>query len=136
MPQARRDDGILIIRPMEIIDSLAAHEFEQFLDQSLADEDTLVLIDFESVRYISSAGLRCILKTSKALRARGGVLALSSMSDGVRSVFAVSGFDSIFHIHASVGEALSWMNSESRTDAGETETLLPPSVRRRSEQGS
>ena len=68
MPETTRDNGVLIINPMESIDSIAAREFERFLEDSIAEEDTIVLIDFEKVTYISSTGLRCILKTSKTMQ--------------------------------------------------------------------
>ena len=135
MPETTRHNGILIISPMENIDGLAAREFERFLDDSIAEEDTLVLIDFEKVSYISSAGLRCILKTSKAMQRRNGVVALSSLSGGVMSVFATSGFDSMFPIHSSVDEALSGMESRSRERPGDTAPLSPSHSRPRSESG-
>lgn len=135
MPEATRNNGILIIKPMESIDSLAAHEFERFLDQSIAGEDTLVLFDFENVTYISSAGLRCILKVSRTMRRRSGGVALSALSSGVRSVFAVSGFDKMFPIHATVAEALSSMKPENHGHQRETEALFPPYVRPRSDPG-
>ena len=126
VPETIRQDGILIIRPVEDIDSLTAREFERFLDDSVTEEDILVVIDFENVAYISSAGLRCILKTSKIVGRRSGVVALSSLSGGVGSVFATSGFDRMFPIHANVEAALSSMEFESREHPGETATLFPP----------
>ena len=135
MPETTRHNGVLIISPMENIDGLAAREFERFLDDSIAEEDTLVIIDFENVVYISSAGLRCILKTSKAMRRRNGGVALSSLSGGVMSVFATSGFDSMFPIHSSVDEALSSMESRNRERPGDTAALCPPHARPRSEPG-
>ncbi|MCY4653943.1 MAG: STAS domain-containing protein [Dehalococcoidia bacterium] len=135
MPETTRHSGILIINPMESIDSLAAREFEWFIEDSIAEEDTHVLIDFENVAYISSAGLRCILNTSKTMRRRNGFVALSALSGGVRSVFATSGFDSMFPIYSSVEEALSGMKLVSRAHPGESETIFPPHARPRSEPG-
>ena len=135
MPETTRHNGVLIISPMESIDGLAAREFERFLDDSVSEEDTLVIIDFENVAYISSAGLRCILKTSKAMQRRNGVVALSSLSGGVRSVFATSGFDSMFPIHPSVDEALSGMESRNRERPGDTAPMFPSHSRPRSEPG-
>ena len=134
-PETIRHDGILIIRPADGIDSLAAREFERFLDDSVTEEDTIVLIDFENVAYISSAGLRCILKTSKTVRGRSGVVALCSPSEEVRSVFATSGFDSMFPIHAGVEEARSGMKPRSRERPGETAPRFPPCAQSRAQPG-
>lgn len=53
------------------LDTVTAPELENELGALLPDTDALVL-DMEKLEYISSAGLRVILKTQKALAPRGG----------------------------------------------------------------
>ena len=67
-----------------------------------------VLIDCEKLTYINSAGLRIVLLTAKALGNQNAKFALCSMSDPVRSVFQISGFDKIVAIHASRDGALAF----------------------------
>ena len=63
-------------------------------------------MDFEKLVYISSAGLRAILLTPSPLATGNAKLALCSLSDQIREVFEISGFDKIITIHPSKAEAL------------------------------
>ena len=66
----------------------------------------MVVIDFESVTYISGAGIRCALRTGEELKRRDGGIALSSMLPEVRDVFRRSGLDNMIPIHETVEEAM------------------------------
>ena len=63
-------------------------------------------MDFEKLVYISSAGLGVILLTAKSLRNRNTKLATCSLSDQIRKIFEISGFDKVIAIHPSKSEAL------------------------------
>ena len=65
-----------------------------------------MVMDFEALAYISSAGLRVILKTAKDLKRREGNLILCAMQDYVREVFEISGFDTFLPIVPTTVEAL------------------------------
>ena len=104
--EIQREDGVLLVRPMERIDSLAAPAFEKVLTENIRDDDTMVVIDFESVMYISSAGIRCVLKTGGELNRRDGGIALSSMKPEIRDVFRRSGLDNMIPIHETVEESV------------------------------
>ena len=72
------------------LDNSTAPELEKELDEILATASKLVL-DMENLEYISSAGLRVILKTQKALAKKEG-LKLIHVPDTVREVFDITGF--------------------------------------------
>ena len=65
-----------------------------------------MIVDFKDLDYISSAGLRVILKATKALNREDGKIMLCSMQDYVKEVFEIAGFDSFLPIVASMDEAL------------------------------
>lgn len=65
-----------------------------------------MVIDFQDLDYISSAGLRVILKTTKDLKRVDGKIILYSMQDYVREVFEISGFDTFLPIVPTLDEAL------------------------------
>ena len=65
-----------------------------------------ILIDFEALEYISSAGLRVLLATAKKLKSAGGDLKICSLNDTVQEVFDISGFSSILTVSANPEEAL------------------------------
>lgn len=64
-----------------------------------------LLIDFNGLDYISSAGLRAALAVAKRMNAAGGRLALCSLSPQVAEVFEISGVNAIIDIHASAESA-------------------------------
>lgn len=72
------------------LDNNTAPELEKELEEILETASKLV-IDMENLEYISSAGLRVILKAQKALAQKEG-LKLVNVSDLVREVFDITGF--------------------------------------------
>ena len=78
------------------LDTLSAPELDKFLEKNCPAVDTLIL-DLTDLEYISSTGLRVILKAQKALEDRGGVL-IRNPNRIVTEVFSVTGFDSILRI--------------------------------------
>jgi anti-sigma B factor antagonist len=65
-----------------------------------------MIIDFKDLDYISSAGLRVILKATKAIKREDGQIMLCSMQDYVKEVFEIAGFDSFLPIVATMDDAL------------------------------
>ena len=78
------------------LDTLSAPELDSFLEKNCPAVDALIL-DLKDLDYISSTGLRVILKAQKALHDRGGVL-IRNPNKIVSEVFAVTGFDKILRI--------------------------------------
>ena len=103
---AERADGTVIARADGRVDSSNSREFHSELEAVVTDSDTALVLDFEEVAYISSAGMRVILLTAKSLQKSGLKFVLCSMNDSIREVFKISGFDKIIDIHDSRGEAL------------------------------
>ena len=65
-----------------------------------------MVVDFKDLDYISSAGLRVILKATKAIKREDGQIMLCSMQDYVKEVFEIAGFDSFLPIVATIDDAL------------------------------
>lgn len=78
------------------LDTSTAPELDACLQESLADATELVL-DFAALDYISSAGLRILLKTQKQMSAKG-TMKLIHVNDDIRDVFDITGFLDILTI--------------------------------------
>ena len=102
---ATREGGTVIATADGRIDGSNAGEFQADLQGVIESSDTALILDFGSVSYISSAGLRVLLMTAKTLEGNGAKLALCSLSEPIREVFRISGFDNIIPIHDSQAEA-------------------------------
>ncbi|WP_137178678.1 STAS domain-containing protein [Roseomonas sp. AR75] len=86
------------------LDTATAPAVETRLLEMLAGGDRVVA-DLAAVTYVSSAGLRVLLKAAKMARISGGGFALASPQAAVREVLEISGFDKILEIHGSRDEA-------------------------------
>ena len=103
-----RDNGTLIAKAEGRVDGSNAREFEEALDSAITqhEDGQAVIVDFEGLSYISSAGLRVILLTARTLRKQDKEFVVCSLSDPIREVFEISGFDKIIPVYASKSEAL------------------------------
>jgi anti-anti-sigma factor len=81
------------------LDTATAPAVETRLLEILASGDR-VIADLGEVHYVSSAGLRVLLKAAKMARVAGGGFALAAPQASVREVLEISGFDKILEIHA------------------------------------
>ncbi|MBI9088344.1 MAG: STAS domain-containing protein [Desulfobacterium sp.] len=88
------------------LDSNTSDLLKEKLDQILENGTTQVVIDFEHLDYISSAGIRVILRTVKVLKRTQGNLVLCSLQDYVREVFEIAGFDGYLTIEQNLDRAL------------------------------
>lgn len=89
------------------LDSNSAPQFEKQLEDFINAPTTHLILDFNNLDYVSSAGLRVILKTSKAYKTGPYQFIACSMQDHVQEVFEISGFDSFITIQSTVDESLS-----------------------------
>ena len=78
------------------LDTQTAPEFESELDNALSGIKELT-IDFTNLEYVSSAGLRVILKAQKAMNAQGS-MKLTGVNDSIMEVFDITGFLDILTI--------------------------------------
>ena len=65
-----------------------------------------VVADLSGVRYVSSAGLRVLLKAAKQARTNGVAFSVCGLQPAVQEVFEISGFDKIIPSHPTRAEAL------------------------------
>ena len=78
------------------LDTTTAPELEKTLDNVLDGTKELVF-DMTDLEYISSAGLRVILKAQKAMNAQGS-MKLIGVNDSIMEVFDITGFLDILTI--------------------------------------
>jgi anti-sigma B factor antagonist len=96
------------------IDSKTAREFETHLKAVLIKNPPCLLLDMGGVEYITSAGMRALASTYKAIRNLGqGAIAIANLRDDLAHLFQLIGFDGLFTLYESVETALVDMISES-----------------------
>ncbi|MBR3991458.1 MAG: STAS domain-containing protein [Clostridia bacterium] len=78
------------------LDTITAPELEGVIREIVPSVTELVL-DFEKLDYISSAGLRVLLSTHKNMTGKGG-LKIVNVSRPIMEIFEVTGFSEILTI--------------------------------------
>ena len=99
-------DSVTVVRCEGNLDTNTSVEAQETLNQLMDDGASKILIDFEKVDFVSSAGLRILLATAKRLSGSGGGLRITGLNDVVNEVFEISGFSTILDVFASEEEAL------------------------------
>lgn len=64
---------------------------QSLIDDSLADDATTAVLDFASVTFVDSAGLRVIADTHRRLQQAGGGLVVRRPSPGLTKLLTVTG---------------------------------------------
>ena len=78
------------------LDTTTAPELEATIDSCTAEIKELVL-DCSALEYVSSAGLRVILKAQKLMNAQGS-MKLTGVNETIMEVFDITGFADILTI--------------------------------------
>ncbi|MEE8077716.1 MAG: STAS domain-containing protein [Pseudomonadales bacterium] len=89
------------------LDTNTSPEAESTINGLIEDGAQQILVNFEKLNFISSAGLRVLLSTAKKLKGTGGVLKICGLNPTVQEVFDISGFGSILSVAKSEADALS-----------------------------
>lgn len=95
----KRENGKEItILPIGRLDSNTVSLLETEINACIDDADKLIL-DFEKLEYLSSAGLRILLSAHKTFMKKGsGELLICHVNEIIHEVFEVTGFLDILNI--------------------------------------
>lgn len=88
------------------LDTGTSLDAERHLVELIDQGQRKLMVDFAELDYVSSAGLRILLVTSKKLSGVGGQLRLCNLNETVQEVFDISGFSTIFKVFADREAAL------------------------------
>jgi anti-sigma B factor antagonist len=98
-------DGATILQLCGRLDGTTSPGVDDRLSAMSAKTAVLVL-DLAELSYVSSAGLRVLLKAAKQAQAAKQKLLLAGLQPVVRQIFDISGFTSIFTLFPSRDDAL------------------------------
>jgi anti-sigma B factor antagonist len=104
--QVRQEDGVDIVELVGSLDGKTAPEVREKLQPVLSTTEKLIL-DMSGVDYLSSAGLRLLLLTYRAVTARQGKVALLGVSKEIKTVMSHTGFLGFFTLADSKEQAAS-----------------------------
>ena len=91
----------LLISVSGRLDTITHQDFEKDMDAVLSGEMNGVAsmtLDFTALEYISSAGLRSLLKLQKDLNSRNVALIISNPNELVTDVLSITGIDQLIKV--------------------------------------
>jgi anti-anti-sigma factor len=101
--ESARRGTVVIVTPRDRFDTNSAPEVERILMDHIERSERRIVLDLSHISYISSIGLRVILKAAMDVTARGGRLVLAGGNEHVGSVLQLSGA-LMMSLHASTLE--------------------------------
>ncbi len=101
-----QDQGVSLVRIEGRLDAASASLLERKLTELIDGGKSRLVIDFAKVDYLSSAGMRLLLSTTKKLKSGDGGLHLCSVSEEVMEIIKMAGFERIIQIFPTEQEAL------------------------------
>jgi anti-anti-sigma factor len=99
-------DNITVVRFEGNLDTNTSTAAQDYLSQKIDEGAAKVVVSFDKVDFVSSAGLRVLLVTAKKLGGGGGSLRVCGLNETVAEVFEISGFSTILNVFKSENEAL------------------------------
>lgn len=78
------------------LDTANAEVFEKSIKPLTENADKDLILECSALEYISSSGLRQFLALRKLVAAKGGKLVVANLNSGLKDIFKMTGFSSIF----------------------------------------
>ncbi len=96
--RATTPDGALVLTVAGRLDAYWAAQLDNELAESIRGGARQLVLDAAGLEYVSSAGIRVVMRALKELRGIGGTLGMRGMSERIRAVFAMSGLDRLLAV--------------------------------------
>ncbi len=81
-----------------MIDSTTADEFASYMEQVLMQKPASIVLDFENVDYISSAGFRILFMVAKEMKKNQGRLSARNVGTEIKNLFNMVHMDHVMEI--------------------------------------
>ncbi len=84
-----RGEGVFTVSPIGHIDGHTYSVLEEKVNEILAQQPDVIIFDMEFADYISSTGIRVLLKTKKALQKTDGRMVFMNLQPQIQKVFDI-----------------------------------------------
>ncbi|MBD0334488.1 MAG: STAS domain-containing protein [Cyanobacteria bacterium Co-bin13] len=93
-----------VIEPTGILDSTQSEVFRKAVDEALAENYEIILIDLKKTTFIDSSGLGSLVMVLKKVRSADRKLYICCINDQVRMLFDLTGMNQVFAVLADRAE--------------------------------
>lgn len=103
----RRDlEGVVLLYPRGFINAHTVRLFETEIQKAIDQGRYRIVVSGAGLKYIASAGLGALMGVIEEVRTNGGDIRLAELNETVRNIFDILGFNHLYRIYASEGEAI------------------------------
>lgn len=99
-----RRPGVMVISPIGAIDASTYTILEDKVDEALKESPDVIIFDMEFADYISSTGIRVLLKTKKTLKETNGKMVFMNLQPQIKKVFDILQAIPTLKVFASIQE--------------------------------
>src|SRR5210317_2612411 len=99
-----RGAGVFIVSPIGSIDGHTHSVLEEKVNEILAQQPDVIIFDMEFADYISSTGIRVLLKTKKTLKETNGKMVFMNLQPQIKKVFDILQAIPTLKVFASIAE--------------------------------
>jgi len=96
--QRNTNGGVSILCVKGYLDAHTAPELEQAFQKLIDNKEYKIVVNFENLSYISSAGLGVFMGFIEDIRKHGGDIKLTNMQPKIFRVFDLLGFPTLYDI--------------------------------------
>jgi len=111
----RQDNFVSVLDLQGYLDAHTAPELENVFTKLIDDKQYKVVVNFEKLNYISSAGLGVFMAYVETMRDNKGDIKFTNMSPKVFNIFDLLGFPLLYEFYQDEIEAIKNFNQKSES---------------------
>ena len=104
--KTRRVDDVLVVEITGRLDTQSSGPASEEMARIVQDGNAKILLNLGNLEFLSSAGLRVLLRTTKLLAEPEGKMMICQAKGVVKEVLEISGFDTFIDVHDNEAAAL------------------------------
>ncbi len=94
----------IVIKIQGYLDAHTSPILENTISDAIKNDENQIIVDFEHLDYISSAGFGVFMEFIEEVREKEGDIVLVKMSDKIHKLFELLGFTYLFKIYTTISE--------------------------------
>ena len=131
--EKHRYEDVVILKFTGEFDTFNLPGFSERIDKMINEGDIWLVLDLHLLRFINSAALGYLIKTSKAVGGKSGEMVLARPSKFIKKTLNTLGLDGVFKVFESVEDAVAALHKgepveELNLEGGEYDESLTGSV--------
>ena len=104
--------SVNVIDVQGYLDAHTAPQLESAFNKLIDDSQYKVVVNFDDLSYISSAGLGVFMAYVETMREHQGDIKFSNMQDNVYNIFDLLGFPMLYEFYKEESEAVTKFNDQ------------------------